>query len=62
MERYARQTRNATVFMAWLIGVLAALSLIGSIITAVEIAHLSNAINGGSSSNCFTQGGTDTSC
>ena len=50
--KYARQTRNATVFIAILAG--------------VELHALSNAVSGtgssSSSSNCLSQGGTDPSC
>jgi hypothetical protein len=70
LERYARQTRNATVTLAWIVGVLAAISLIGAIVTAAAINNLNNqlqnAINGGggttSNSNCVSQGGTDPTC
>jgi hypothetical protein len=53
--RYARQTRNATTFVAVLVGVLALLALIGVIVTAVEIAHIQNALNNagtGTSQSC----------
>lgn len=48
---YARQTRNAVVFIAWVVGIVLVLSLIGVIVTSAELAHLSNVINGGGS-NC----------
>jgi hypothetical protein len=44
---YARQTRNAAVFIAWVVGIVMMLSLIGVIVTAVELSHLTNAINNG---------------
>jgi len=54
---YVRQTRGATVFIAWVVGIVVVLSFIGVIVTAVELSHLSNAINnGGGSSNCIPGG------
>ena len=50
---YARQTRNAAVFIAWVVGIVMVLSLIGVIVTANELSHLTNAINNGGSSNCI---------
>jgi hypothetical protein len=47
---YARQTRNAAVFIAWVVGIVMVLTLIGVIVTGGELAHLSNAINGGGGS------------
>jgi hypothetical protein len=65
-RRYARQTRNATVFIAILAGIAAVITLVGVIIAGVELNSLSHALNGvtnsSDSSNCFSQGGTDTSC
>ena len=39
------------MFIAWVVGIVMVLSLIGVIVTAVELSHLTNAINGGGS-NC----------
>ena len=63
--RLARETRGAVVFVAWAIGLFAAISIAVGIITAVQIVHLNNAINNsgnGNTSNCMSQGGTDPSC
>ena len=49
--RYQRQTRNATVFIAWTIGIFALLALIGGIIGVAEIIHAFNATN--ATSNCI---------
>jgi hypothetical protein len=61
-EMYARQTRNAVVTIAWIVGILAALTLIGAIIQAHAINNLNNQLNGGGSSNCLSQGGSDINC
>jgi formate/nitrite transporter FocA (FNT family) len=50
IERYARQTRNATVFLAWLAGIMVALSLIAGIIVGIEIANTNNTNPPGTSS------------
>ena len=62
--RYARQTRNAAVFIAVLAGIAAATTLIGVIIMGVELHSLSNTVNGSSTSgsNCTSQGGTNPNC
>lgn len=59
--KYLRHTRNATVFLAALAGVLAALSLVGAIVVGVQLSKISNQL-GGSSGYCASLGGTDTSC
>ena len=59
---YARQTRNAVVAIAWIVGILAALTLIGAIIQANAISNLNNQLSGGGSSNCLSEGGSDPSC
>jgi hypothetical protein len=61
---YARQTRNAAVFIAWVVGIFAALSLIGGLVLGINLIHAMNNSNGGGrgSSNCFSQGGTNTNC
>jgi hypothetical protein len=63
--RLACSTRGAVVFVAWVIGLFAAASIIVGIITAVQIVHLNNAINnsgGGNTSNCMSQGSTNPNC
>lgn len=66
-QRYLRQTRNATVFMAWVIGVWVALSLIIGLVLGIGLMHAVNQINtnggtGGSITNCLSQGGTNPNC
>ena len=62
---YLRQARTAVVTMAVLaiVGVIA--SVVIGIIVAVGISHENNVLsqlNGTSSSNCLSQGGTDPTC
>lgn len=64
---YARQTRNATVFVAVCVGIFTVLTLIGVIILGAQAASIKNQLvqinNGGSStSNCESQGGTNPDC
>jgi len=64
-HKYARQSRNANVFVAWVVGVFVLLSLIGSIYVGVMIGNAVNSFNnlgGTTSSNCYSQGGTDVTC
>jgi hypothetical protein len=59
--RYQRQTRNATVFIAWVVGVLVALSIIFGIIAGVQLAKINTNLTGGGSggsTSCVSQGGT----
>jgi hypothetical protein len=44
MLRYQRQTRNATVTIAWVVCILTALSIIGGIVGAVQLAKISNSV------------------
>ena len=65
LAKYARQTRNATVFIAWIIGVGVAIALVFGIILGIQTAKVANELNtngGGTSSNCLSQGGTDPTC
>jgi hypothetical protein len=66
MEGYARRTAAGVTFLAWVTGILLALSAIVGIIVAVQIVHLNTAINnsfnGGSSGICQSLGGTDPNC
>ena len=48
----ARQTRNAARFVAWVVGIVIALSAIGGIVVAVNAT----------SSNCMSQGGSNPDC
>jgi hypothetical protein len=67
--KYMRQTRNATVFIAVIVGIFTAIAVIGVIWTAVTVSKLNSEVNGFSNgvnssfnSNCASQGGTDTNC
>ncbi len=62
--RYLRETRNAVTFIAVIVGIVATLALIGTIIVGVQLSKLNSDLNGisGGSSNCLSQGGTDPSC
>jgi hypothetical protein len=65
-QKYLRQNRNATVFIAIIVGIFTAISLIGVIWTATTIAHLDSELNGTFSgvtnSNCLSQGGSNPNC
>lgn len=65
-QRYLRQTRNATVFIAVIVGIVTAIALIGVIWTAATISKLDSQLNGVnnvfSNSNCQSQGGTNPNC
>ena len=60
--RYLRQTRNAAVFVAVVVGIVLALNLIVGIYLGSQLSKLNSAVNGGGSSNCMSLGGTDPSC
>jgi len=63
--KYMRETRNAVNFIAIIVGIVATLALIGTIIAGVQLARLNhdlNSIGGGGTSNCLSQGGTNPSC
>jgi cobalamin biosynthesis Mg chelatase CobN len=65
-QRYLRQTRNATVFIAVIVGIVTVLVLIGVIWTATNIARLNSDLNNGTNlfnnSNCESQGGSNPNC
>lgn len=65
-QKYLRQIRNATVFIAIIVGIVTVIALVGVIWTATTIGKMNsqlNGINGGSnSSNCESQGGTNPNC
>lgn len=65
-QRYLRQTRNASVFIAVIVGIFTAITLIGVIWTAATISKLDSQLNGVSNvfgnTNCQSQGGTNPSC
>jgi hypothetical protein len=67
---YARMTRNATVFIAVIVGILTLFSVIAGIYVAVTIGSLVSSTTGGGGGsggsfniyNCQSLGGTDSSC
>lgn len=64
-QRYARQTRTAVVFIAWVVGVVVVLTLIFGIIAGVQLGKIQNELNNSGSatnSNCLSQGGTNPNC
>jgi hypothetical protein len=64
-QKYMRQTRSATVFIAVIVGIFSALALIGVIWTAPNVARLDSQLTGIPSvnnSNCLSQGGTNPDC
>jgi membrane protein YqaA with SNARE-associated domain len=62
--KYARQTGNATVFIAWVVAIGILFSVIAGLVIGIQIAHSVNnsSIGGGGTSNCLSQGGYDPSC
>jgi uncharacterized membrane protein YvbJ len=58
-QAYLRQTRNAAVFIAWIVGIIFAVILILGIIVAKDLSTASNA---SPSPTCLSQGGYDPSC
>jgi hypothetical protein len=66
IERYARQTRNATVFLAWVVGILVALNLAAVILVGVQLSKIAQnqtgTTNTSVNSNCLSQGGSDPNC
>jgi cobalamin biosynthesis Mg chelatase CobN len=62
-QKYLRHTRNATVFIAIIVGIVTVLTLVGVIWTATNISKLNSEINGVNNiSNCESLGGTNSSC
>lgn len=64
-QKYMRQTRSATVFIAVVVGIFTALALIGVIWTATNVARLDSQLTGIPSvntNNCLSQGGTNPDC
>jgi hypothetical protein len=53
MELYARQTRNAALFIAWVVGLIFVITLVIGIIAGVELAHIAHASTG---TDCYTAG------
>lgn len=63
MEKYARHSRNANVFVAVVVALWVLLSTIGGIWVIVQIANASSSTSTTiSSPTCISQGGYDTSC
>ena len=50
--RYARQTRNAAVFIAWVVGIGVFFGFIGGIYGAVQIAKIGSAFGTSTSTTC----------
>jgi zinc-ribbon domain len=64
-QKYMRHTRNATVFIAVIVGIFTTLVIIGTIWAATTVARLDSDLNGvnlGNNSNCLSQGGTNPDC
>jgi hypothetical protein len=64
-QKYMRHTRNATVFIAIIVGIFTTLVIIGTIWTATAVSRLNSDLNGvnlGSNSSCLSQGGTNPDC
>lgn len=49
-QLFLLQTRNAVMFIAWVIGILLILAAVVGIITAVQLIHLVHAVTGGGGS------------
>lgn len=66
MLTFARQTRNATVFIAWIVGIGVAAAIIVGIILGVQEAkvasELGNSSSGAANSSCVSQGGSVPGC
>jgi hypothetical protein len=62
--RYARQTRNATVFIACVVAIGVAFAVIAGLVIGTRGANAVNnpGIVGGGGSSCLSQGGYDPSC
>jgi hypothetical protein len=64
-QKYMRHTRNATVFIAVIVGIFTTLVIIGTIWTVTTVSRLNSDLNGvnlGSNSSCLSQGGTNPDC
>jgi hypothetical protein len=69
--QYLRRTANATTVIAWILGILFVLTLIGAILQGIQLAHFQHLINQlsqlngnvyNSGSNCSSNGGTNPFC
>jgi hypothetical protein len=67
-QKYARHTRNATVFVAFAVGIMVTLRLIVGIIVAHDVTSLNHNVHRvvntlyNSGSNCQSVGGTNPTC
>jgi len=64
-QKYLRQTRTATVFIAIIVAIVTVIALVGVIWTVTNISNLNSQLNGNggtNSSNCESQGGTNPNC
>jgi hypothetical protein len=63
-----RHTRNATVFIAVIVGIFTTLVIIGTIWTVTTVSRLNSDLNGvnlgnsNGNSSCLSQGGTNPDC
>ena len=62
-QKYLRQTRNATVFIAVIVGIVTVITVVGVIWTVTNISKLNSQLNGVNGiSSCESQGGTNPNC
>jgi hypothetical protein len=61
-----KRRTNAVVFIAWVVGIFSALSLIGLVVVAIMVGHTSSVLDSpagtGGILNCQSVGGSDPSC
>jgi hypothetical protein len=60
LERYARQTRTAAVFIAWVVALWLAVSVIGGIAVAVHVHEVN--VQNQNGTNCLSTGGNNPNC
>ena len=52
-HKYARHTRNATVFIAWLLGISTAVGIVLSILAVIDLGKTSHALNPTPTATCY---------
>jgi hypothetical protein len=52
-HKYARHTRNAAVFIAWMVGISAAVGVILGIMAVVDLGRTAQAVNPSPSPTCY---------
>jgi hypothetical protein len=62
MLRYSRQTKNATVLIAWVMSLAVAFSLVIGLIAAVQLAKIGNVVSPSDITTCQSLGGSDPTC